>query len=502
LITTVIFDIGDTLVRAAAPTTPVDALVAEPLDGVLPTLRALAGAYRLGAVTDTSVMSAADVRAALHGTGLDELLEVIVTSSDVGAAKPDPRGIEAALAELGAMPGQVLFVGDAEVDAGAAAAAGVAFARVGDDGLATAVRRGLTAAEGPWAAARSLVGEPDEESARSALEHQDRLTKPAGSLGRLEVLGVQLAAIAGEDPPPRPVPAAVAVFAGDHGVVASGVTPWPQEVTGQMVANFVAGGAAINVLARQAGASVTVVDVGVAADLDALGLAGAPGLLRRNVRPGTADLAEGPAMTEDEARRALDVGAEVAARLVADGARALVTGEMGIGNTTASAALIAALTGRSPAEVTGRGTGIDVDMLRHKVEVVERALGRVPDGAGPVELLAEVGGLEIAALAGFIVGGASHRLPVIVDGVIAGAALLVAHALVPGVLPYVIAGHRSTEPGAAAVLAHLGLEPVLDLGLRLGEGSGACLALGIVDAAALVLQEMATFDSAGVKDAG
>ncbi|MGH9274791.1 MAG: nicotinate-nucleotide--dimethylbenzimidazole phosphoribosyltransferase, partial [Acidimicrobiales bacterium] len=287
----------------------------------------------------------------------------------------------------------------------------------------------------------------------------------------------------------------------DHGVLAEGVTPWPQEVTGQMVANFVAGGAAINVLARQAGASVTVVDIGVASNLDALGLQGAPNLLRRNVRPGTDNLATGPAMSEDEARRALDVGAEVAARLVRDGARALVTGEMGIGNTTPSAALIAALAGRSANEITGRGTGIDDVMLARKVAVVERALARVPDGADPVRVLAEVGGLEIAGLAGFIVGGASHRVPVVVDGVIAGAALLVAHALCPGVLPYVVAGHRSTEPGATAVLQHLGLAPVLDLGLRLGEGSGACLALAVLEAAARILQEMATFDGAAVKDA-
>jgi nicotinate-nucleotide--dimethylbenzimidazole phosphoribosyltransferase len=298
-----------------------------------------------------------------------------------------------------------------------------------------------------------------------------------------------------------PAPAAVAVFAGDHGVLAEDITPWPQEVTGQMVANFVAGGAAINVLARQAGASVTVVDIGVASDLDALGLHGAPNLLRRNIRPGTDNLASGPAMTEDEARRALDIGAEVAALLVRGGARALVTGEMGIGNTTPSAALIAAVAGRDPAEITGRGTGIDDVMLARKVAVVERALARVPAGADPVQVLAEVGGLEIAGLAGFIVGGASHRVPVVVDGVIAGAALLVAHALCPESLPYVVAGHRSTEPGATAVLQHLGLEPVLDLGLRLGEGSGACLALGVLEAAALVLQEMATFDGAAVKDA-
>jgi nicotinate-nucleotide--dimethylbenzimidazole phosphoribosyltransferase len=502
VITTILVDIGDTLVRAAAPGTPVDALVAEPLPGVIPTLRALARSFRLGAVTDTAVMSEDDVRTALGGSGIAELLEVIVTSHAAGAAKPDPRGIELALARLGAAPEETLFVGDADVDAGAAHAAGVAFARVSDAlPLAAAVRGALTDVTGPFGAAQALVGPVDSDAERRALDHHDQLTKPPGSLGQLEALGVQLASIAGEDPPPRPVPAAVAVFAGDHGVLAEGVTPWPQEVTGQMVANFVAGGAAINVLARQAGASVTVVDVGVASDLDALGLDGAPGLLRRNVRKGTGNLATGPAMSEAEARQALDVGAAVAAQLVGDGARALVTGEMGIGNTTPSAAITAAITGRSAAEITGRGTGIDDDTLARKVAVVERALGRLPARAGAIDVLAEVGGLEIAGLVGFIVGGASHRVPVVVDGAIAGAALLLAHELCPEVLPYVVAGHRSTEPGAAAVLHHLGLEPVLDLGLRLGEGSGACLALAVLDAAARVLREMATFDSAAVKDA-
>lgn len=502
MITTILFDLGDTLVRAAPPGTPVDELVAEPFVDVLPTVRALARSHRLGAVTDTAVMTEADVRAALAGTGLAELLEVIVTSVDVGAAKPDPRGLEVALARLAAAPGEALFVGDAAVDAEAARAAGMAFARVGGTTtLTTAVRAALGEAVGPCAAALALVAPPDAAAERSALEHHAQLTKPAGSLGRIERLGVQLAAIAGSDPPPLPRPAAVAVFAGDHGVLAEDVTPWPKEVTAQMVANFVAGGAAINVLARQAGASVTVVDVGVASDLGSLGLDGAPNLVRRNIRRGTANLAAGPAMTDDEVASALDVGAEVATQLVGAGARALVTGEMGIGNTTPSAALIAALLGQAPAAVTGRGTGIDDERLRRKVAVIERALSRLPEGAAARRVLAEVGGLEIAALAGFVIGGASHRVPVVVDGVIAGAALLVAHALCPDVLPYVIAGHRSTEPGATAVLAHLGLEPVLDLGLRLGEGSGACLALGVVEAAALVLQEMATFDSASVKDA-
>ena len=347
-----------------------------------------------------------------------------------------------------------------------------------------------------FAEAAASVRPLDSRAAAAAAEHHDRLTKPRGSLGLLEDAGVRLAAICGESPPPVPEPAVVAVFAGDHGVLAQGVTPWPQEVTAQMVANFCAGGAAINALARHAGARVVVVDVGVAAEL-----APAEGLLLRKVRAGTRDLAVEPAMTVGEATEALDVGAEVAARLVAEGARCLVTGDMGIGNTTPSAALIAAFTGRAAAEVTGRGTGVDDATLARKVVAVERALARTGE-APPLETLASLGGLEIAALAGFVVGGAAAGVPVIVDGVIAGAALLAAEALAPGTADRCFAGHRSTEPGASAVIERLGMAPLVDLGLRLGEGSGACLALHTLQAAAKVLREMATFDGAGVTDKG
>lgn len=368
--------------------------------------------------------------------------------------------------------------------------------------------RALAERVGWFEAAKALVAPLDAEAVRQAEERHLRLTKPPGSLGRVEALGCQLAGIAGEVPPPLPRPAAVAVFAGDHGVHARGVTPWPQEVTAQMVANFVAGGAAINVLARQAGAEVTVVDVGVATAL-APEVAASPRLLDRRVRPGTADLSAGPAMTPDEARRALDVGAEVAERLVAEGARCLVTGDMGIANTTPSAALIAALAGRPGGTVTGRGTGVDDATLGRKAAIVEAAAdravaahGRDARGDAALGVLAEVGGLEHAALAGFVVGGAALQVPVVVDGVIAAAALLVAARLVPGVEACVVAGHRSVEPGAAAVLDTLGLEPLLDLGLRLGEGTGAALALPLVEAAARLLDEMATFDQAGVADKG
>jgi nicotinate-nucleotide--dimethylbenzimidazole phosphoribosyltransferase len=351
---------------------------------------------------------------------------------------------------------------------------------------------------GPFSAAVGALCPVSAAAAVEAAALSDRLTKPRGALGRLEILGAQLAGIAGFSPPPLPVPAAVGVFAADHGVVAEGVTPWPSEVTAQMVANFCAGGAAISVLARQAGARVLVVDVGVASPLpDGLPL---DRFVDARIRSGTGNIAIEPAMTADEASAALDVGAETAARLVADGAGCLVTGEMGIGNTTPSATVVASLCGRRPEEVTGRGTGIDDEMFARKVAVVSRALAKLPENARPIDVLASVGGLEIAALAGFIVGGASARRPVIIDGLIAGAAAVVAHELAPDVDGYLIAGHLSSEPGARAALAHLGVTPVLDLQMRLGEGTGACLALPVVEASARILREMATFDAAGVTD--
>lgn len=336
----------------------------------------------------------------------------------------------------------------------------------------------------------------DATAVAEARDRQGRLTKPPGSLGVLEDVSVQLAGLTGQCPPPLPEPAAVAVFAADHGVHAQGVTPWPQEVTGQMVGNFLAGGAVINALARQVGAEVVVVDIGVAVPLEAV-----PGLLPRKVRAGTRDMTQEPALTRDEVVRAVEVGIEVARDLVAAGNRCLLTGDMGIANTTASAALIAAFTGASPATVTGRGTGVDDAMLAHKVEVVEQALARHrPDPADPIGVLAAVGGLEHAALAGFLLGAAALRTPVVLDGVIAGSAALVARALAPDCTAAMIGGHRSVEPGASVALAALGLTPLVDLDLRLGEGSGAALALPLVQSAARILREVATFDSAGVTE--
>ncbi|MDT4939318.1 MAG: nicotinate-nucleotide--dimethylbenzimidazole phosphoribosyltransferase [Pseudonocardiales bacterium] len=336
----------------------------------------------------------------------------------------------------------------------------------------------------------------DSGALSAARERQDALTKPRGSLGVLEDVSVQLAGLAGACPPPVPEPAAVAVFAADHGVHAQGVTPWPQEVTAQMVANFLGGGAVINAVASQVGAEVVVVDVGVAADV-----APVAGLLPRKIRRGTRDLSTEAAMTRDEAVRALEVGIDVARDLVAAGNRCLLTGDMGIANTTASAALIAVFTGAQPVDVTGRGTGIDDVMLARKVEVIDAALRlHRPDASDPVGVLAAIGGLEHAAIAGFLLGAAALRTPVILDGVIAGAAALVAAALAPDSVAAMIAGHRSAEPGAGQALTHLGLRPLVDLDLRLGEGSGAALSLGLVQSAVRVLRDVATFDGAGVTD--
>ncbi|MCA1221049.1 nicotinate-nucleotide--dimethylbenzimidazole phosphoribosyltransferase, partial [Streptomyces sp. 8L] len=336
----------------------------------------------------------------------------------------------------------------------------------------------------------------DAKALGEAWERQKRMTKPAGALGVLEIISAQLSGLSRMSPPPIPEPAAVAVFAGDHGVHAQGVTPWPQEVTGQMVANFLGGGAVCNAFAAQVGAEVCVVDVGVASELPATS-----GLLPRKVRPGTADFTTGPAMTREEAVAAIEVGIETARDLVTAGNKALLTGEMGIANTTVSAALISVYTGMDPAEVTGRGTGINDETHVRKVDVVRRALDlHRPDPADPIGVLASLGGLEHAALVGFLLGGASLRTPVILDGVSAGAAALVARAIAPEALAACIAGHRSAEPGHMAALTKLGLRPLVDLDLRLGEGTGALLALPLVQSAARAMHEVATFDSAGVTE--
>ncbi len=336
------------------------------------------------------------------------------------------------------------------------------------------------------------IGELDAGSMRAARERQDKLTKPAGSLGALEEMSVRVAGITGQALP-APGVKAVIVMAADHGVTEEGVSLYPSSVTAQMVGNFLAGGAAINVLAGHAGARVCVVDIGVAAPLED------PRLVSRKVRPGTANMARGPAMSRDEAVSAIEVGIEVAVEEIRSGVRFLAAGDMGIGNTTAASAITACMTGLDPREVTGRGTGIDDEALERKVEVVRAALRvNMPDSSDPIDVLSKVGGLEIAGMAGVLLACASERVPALVDGFISSAGALIAAGICPAAAEYMLASHLSVERGHRAALDSLGLHPVLDANMRLGEGTGAALAFLIVDASLKLLREMATFDEAGV----
>lgn len=325
----------------------------------------------------------------------------------------------------------------------------------------------------------------------------DNLTKPPRSLGRLEHIAAHVARVQGTDYPDV-ARKAIVVAAGDHGVVDEGVSPFPQDVTWQMVANFVAEGAAINQLAASVGADVYVYDVGVARDISEF-----EGVYIRKVSEGTANMAIGPAMSREECAQAVLVGVEAARELAGQGYTLIGTGEMGIGNSTAAAALAAAFADAAPADVVGRGTGLDDAGVAHKAVVVQRALDvnsvRTLDTLG---VLAAVGGLEIAALAGVIIGAAEAGVCVVSDGFISGAATLAAIALCPASRDYVFPSHLSVEPGHAIVLRALELEPVLDLDMRLGEGTGAALAMGIIDAACRMLSGMATFSEAGVSEAG
>jgi len=335
----------------------------------------------------------------------------------------------------------------------------------------------------------------DEPAMAQARARQDMLTKPPGSLGRLEEVAIQIAGIQ-RQALPRVRDKAIITMAGDHGVVTEKIGNWPQEVTAQMVANFLRGGAAINVLARQVGARMVAVNMGVAGDLKA-----DPGLVWREIGRGTRNMTLGPAMTEQQAQRSIATGIEIAETELHRGLDIVGTGDMGIGNTTASSAICAAVIGAPVAEVTGRGTGLTDDQLARKIEVIEKALEvNNPDPGHPLEVLAKVGGFEIGGLAGLMLAAAAHRVPVVLDGFISGAAALIATGLAPALKDFLIPAHLSTEPGHPALLRHLGLKPLLELDLRLGEGTGAALGIFLTEAAIRLLAEMATFDEAGVSE--
>jgi len=334
-----------------------------------------------------------------------------------------------------------------------------------------------------------------KEYLTKAQERLNSLTKPLGSLGRLEELARWYVAVK-ENIAPKLDRKVIFTFAGDHGVAEEGVSAYPKEVTAQMVYNFLGGGAGINVLAGHIGAEVKVVDIGVDHDFGDL-----PGLLHRKVKRGTANITRGPAMGREEAQAAIEIGMALAEEARRDGADIIGTGDMGIGNTTPSSAITAVVTGRPVEEVTGRGTGINDETLRKKVNVIERAIKvNKPDPSDPLDVLSKVGGLEIAGIAGLIMGSAERRIPVVLDGFISGASALIAYCLEPGVKDYIFASHLSQERGHRAILDRVGLKPLLDLEMRLGEGTGACLGIFLVEAAVRIYNEMATFKGAGVSE--
>lgn len=343
----------------------------------------------------------------------------------------------------------------------------------------------------------SRIKEPDRDIAEETQRRLDVKTKPRRSLGRLEDLACQVAAIRGTsqlDPPKK----AIVVMGADHGVAGEGVSAYPQEVTGQMLLNFARGGAAINVLARHAGADVVVVDMGVKTPLPAL-----PEIRTHRIGAGTRNFTKGRAMTREEVVAALEVGIRIAEELVRNGVTLLGIGDMGIGNTTAASALASVFTGTPPEEVAGRGTGIDDAALKRKIDVIRRGLSvNRPDSQDGMDVLAKVGGFEIAGLAGVVLGGAASRVPVVVDGFICGTAALAATRIAPLTAGHILCSHRSVEAGHRLVLQALGTKPLLDLDMRLGEGTGAALAMNLVDASLLILREMATFTAAGVSDSG
>jgi len=339
------------------------------------------------------------------------------------------------------------------------------------------------------------IGPVNHSWLKAARERQLTLTKPPGSLGRLEEIANRLAAIQ-QTVTPRIRGKRIYVVAGDHGVTAEGISAYPREVTAQMVDNFLRGGAAINVLTRSGGIEVRVVDASVDADLT-----DRKGLIHAKTMRGTANFAVGPAMTRAEAEAAVAAGIELARVSASDGIHLLGIGEMGIGNTSAASAITAVLLGRDPDTVTGRGTGIDDERLAHKVAVIRRAVElNKPDAHDAIDILAKVGGAEIGVMAGIVLGAAADHLPVVADGFISTTAAALALTLEPNARDYLFNGHRSAERGHAALIDFIGDQPLLDLSMRLGEGTGAALAMHIVEAAAKLLSEMATFADAGVSN--
>lgn len=480
----ILFDLGNTLIKQENPGVPYESLSVQILPGVQKLLDLLHGQVKLGIVSNTQTITSAEISNKLSLVGLDKYFDIIIATAELGKHKPDPAPIIAALLKINASADRTLYVGDVENDKIAALAAGVHFAYTGPD-LYSSVHQYLLHSELAFDRAINnspIFSKPHYDSVRKEF---DGLAKPVGSLGKLERITAQIAGIT-QVSNPTVDPAAIALFGADHGIGADDcVTPWPQAITGLMLEVMGENKAAVSVFADVADVYVQIINVGAVVQSQS------PGVRNERVASGTKDIRTHDAMSDIIVRAALEVGAQTAERLIAGGSRCLVTGEVGIGNTTSSAALIAHFTHSTAEQVTGRGSGIDDETFARKVEIVGQLIAKTKNDSDPIQTLAQIGGIEIAALVGYILRATSLQVPIILDGVITLAAATVAQAINPGISEFLIAGHSSSEPGSRIAIAHLGLDPILDLELRLGEGTGAILAIPTLRASVQGLSQMA-----------
>ena len=480
----VLFDLGNTLIAQENPGTPYQDLKVQVLPGVQQLLDELHGKVKLGIVSNTKTITKVDIRLKLAAVGLDKYFQTIIATAEFGTHKPDPAPIKAAIEQLHSTADRTLYVGDIETDKQAALAAGAYFAYAGPN-LYESIRQYVLHSDSAFDRAMNTRPTFSQKHFDAVRKEFDGLAKPVGSLGRLEMVAAQIAGITHSNNPTVD-PAAIALFGADHGIAADdSVTPWPQAITGMMLEVMGDNKAAVSVSADVADVYVQIINVGAIADSKS------PSVRNERVADGTQDIRTNDAMSNTVVRAALEVGAQTAERLIAGGSRCLVTGEVGIANTTPSAALIAHFTNSTAEQVTGRGSGIDDETYARKVEIVTNLIAKTKDDKDPIKTLAQIGGIEIAALTGYILRATSLQVPVVLDGVITLAAATVAKAINPEVNQFLIAGHCSSEPGSRIAIAHLQLQPILDLELRLGEGTGALLSIPIIRSACQALSRMA-----------
>jgi nicotinate-nucleotide--dimethylbenzimidazole phosphoribosyltransferase len=480
----VLFDLGNTLIAQENPGTPYQDLKVQVLPGVQQLLDELNGKVKLGIVSNTKTITAADIKSKLQTVGLDKYFESVIATAEFGTHKPDPAPITAAIAQLHGSADHTLYVGDIEIDKQAALAAGAHFAYAGPN-LYESIKQYALYSDSAFDRAINTRPTFSQEHFDAVGKEFDGLAKPVGSLGRLENIAAQIAGIT-HSHTPTVDPAAIALFGADHGIAADdSVTPWPQAITGMMLEAMGDNKAAVSILADVADVYVQIINVGAMVDSKS------PQVRNERVASGTADIRTYDAMSDAVVRAALEVGAQTAERLIAGGSRCLVTGEVGIANTTPSAALIAHFTQTTAEQVTGRGSGIDDQTYARKVKILAQLIAKTKNEKDPIKTLAQIGGIEIAALTGYILRAASLQIPVVLDGVITLAAATIAKAINPEINQFLIAGHSSSEPGSRIAISYLQLQPILDLELRLGEGSGALLTIPIIRSACQALSRMA-----------